>query len=159
MLRKQTILRPRARYGRNDCARACRFGDNRFFAPKDSCRQLRLTRLDWAWHGLVAEQVLKLSANEEIRSRSYLLARHPLRVHCGRQALFAGVSLVVLVIAPTALRIPAIAVLFLMSRSAGRDWRVSGRRCARPSRMNTIGGALMMTVTAAIGRIPGVSVG
>jgi len=73
-------------------------------------------------------------------------------------ALFACVPIVALLIAPTALRIPAIAVLFFMSRSAGRDWRASGRRGARPSRMNTIGGAQMMTVTAAIGRIPGVSV-
>ena len=38
-------------------AHTCRFGDDRIFAPKDSCPQPRFASCDWAWHGLVAQEL------------------------------------------------------------------------------------------------------
>jgi VIT1/CCC1 family predicted Fe2+/Mn2+ transporter len=76
-------------------------------------------------------------------------------------ALFACVPIVALLIAPTALRIPAIAVLSLVSLAAlgALGGHLGGAALGRASLRVTIGGALAMAVTAAIGRILGVSVG
>ena len=76
-------------------------------------------------------------------------------------ALFAGVPIMALLIAPTALRIPAIAVLSLVSLAAlgALGGHLGGAALGRASLRVTIGGALAMAVTAAIGRILGVSVG
>jgi len=76
-------------------------------------------------------------------------------------ALFACVPIVALLIAPTALRIPAIAVLSLVSLAAlgALGGHLGGAALDRASLRVTIGGALAMAVTAAIGRILGVSVG
>jgi VIT1/CCC1 family predicted Fe2+/Mn2+ transporter len=76
-------------------------------------------------------------------------------------ALFACVPIVALLIAPTALRIPAIAVLSLVSLAAlgALGGHLGGASLGRASLRVTIGGALAMAVTAAIGRILRVSVG
>ena len=76
-------------------------------------------------------------------------------------ALLACVPIVALLIAPTALRIPAIAILSLVSLAAlgALGGHLGGAALGRASLRVTIGGALAMAVTAAIGRILGVSVG
>ena len=76
-------------------------------------------------------------------------------------ALFACVPIVALLIAPTVLRIPAIAVLSLVSLAAlgAIGGHLGGAALGRAALRVTVGGALAMAVTAAIGRILGVSVG
>lgn len=76
-------------------------------------------------------------------------------------ALFAGVPIVALLIAPTAWRIPAIASLSLLSLAAlgALGGHLGGAALGRASLRVTIGGTLAMVATAAIGRILGVSVG
>ena len=76
-------------------------------------------------------------------------------------ALFACVPILALLIAPTALRIAAIAVLSLVSLAVlgAIGGRLGGAALSRAALRVTIGGALAMAVTAAIGRILGVSVG
>jgi VIT1/CCC1 family predicted Fe2+/Mn2+ transporter len=76
-------------------------------------------------------------------------------------ALFAGVPIAALLVAPAALRIPLIAVLSLVSLAAlgAFGGYLGGAPLGRASLRVTLGGALAMAVTALIGRILGVSVG
>jgi vacuolar iron transporter family protein len=76
-------------------------------------------------------------------------------------AMFAGVPVIALLIAPAALRIPLIAALSLLSLSAlgAFGGHLGGAPLGRAALRVTLGGALAMTVTAIIGRILGVSMG
>jgi vacuolar iron transporter family protein len=76
-------------------------------------------------------------------------------------ASFALVPIVALLVAPAAARIPAIAALSLVSLAAlgALGGHLGGAPLSRAALRVTIGGALAMAVTAAIGRILGVSVG
>lgn len=76
-------------------------------------------------------------------------------------AIFAGVPIIALLIAPAALRIPVIAALSLASLAAlgALGGHLGGAAIGRASLRVTVGGALAMAVTATIGRILGVSVG
>src|SRR6202040_1282325 len=75
-------------------------------------------------------------------------------------ASFAVVPIVALLIAPTALRIPMIAVFSLVSLAAlgAFGGHLGGAPLGRAALRVTIGGGLAMAVTAAIGRLLGVSV-
>lgn len=76
-------------------------------------------------------------------------------------ALFALVPLVGLLVAPTALRLPSIAALSLLSLAGLGAFgaHLGGAPLARAALRVTIGGAIAMAVTAAIGRLIGVAVG
>jgi VIT1/CCC1 family predicted Fe2+/Mn2+ transporter len=76
-------------------------------------------------------------------------------------ASFAVVPIAALLIAPEALRIPVIALLSLLSLATlgAFGGHLGGAPLGRASLRVTLGGALAMAVTAAIGRILGVSVG
>jgi VIT1/CCC1 family predicted Fe2+/Mn2+ transporter len=76
-------------------------------------------------------------------------------------AMFAGVPVAALLIAPAALRIPLIAALSLLSLSAlgAFGGHLGGAPVGRAALRVTLGGALAMAVTAVIGRILGVSMG
>ena len=76
-------------------------------------------------------------------------------------ALFAVVPIVALLIAPTSLRIPAIAGFSLISLAAlgAFGGHLGGAPLGRAALRVTLGGGLAMIVTALIGRILGVSVG
>jgi len=76
-------------------------------------------------------------------------------------AVFALIPIVALLFAPTALRIPTIAVLSLVSLAVlgAFGGYLGGAPLVRASLRVTLGGALAMAVTALIGRILGVSVG
>lgn len=76
-------------------------------------------------------------------------------------ASFALVPIVALLIAPAAIRLPAIALLSLGSLAALGAFgaHLGGAPLGRAALRVTIGGAIAMAVTAAIGRILGVSVG
>jgi VIT1/CCC1 family predicted Fe2+/Mn2+ transporter len=76
-------------------------------------------------------------------------------------AIFAGVPVAALLIAPAALRIPLIAALSLISLSAlgAFGGHLGGAPLGRAALRVTLGGALAMAVTAVIGRILGVSMG
>jgi VIT1/CCC1 family predicted Fe2+/Mn2+ transporter len=76
-------------------------------------------------------------------------------------AMFAGVPVAALLIAPAALRIPLIAATSLLSLSAlgAFGGHLGGAPVGRAALRVTIGGALAMSVTAIIGRILGVSMG
>ncbi len=76
-------------------------------------------------------------------------------------ALFAAVPIGALLVAPATLRIPVIAALSLVSLAAlgALGGHLGGASLGRASLRVTVGGALAMAVTAAIGRILGVSVG
>jgi VIT1/CCC1 family predicted Fe2+/Mn2+ transporter len=76
-------------------------------------------------------------------------------------ASFALVPIMALLVAPAAARIPAIAALSLVSLAAlgALGGHLGGAPLSRAALRVTIGGALAMAVTAAIGRILGVSVG
>ena len=76
-------------------------------------------------------------------------------------ALFAAVPIAGLLIAPADLRIPVIAVLSLLSLSVlgAIGGHLGGASRSRAALRVTLGGALAMVVTAAIGRLFGVSVG
>lgn len=76
-------------------------------------------------------------------------------------ALFAMIPIAGLVVAPMALRIPVIAALSLVSLAllGAFGARLGGASLARASLRVTLGGALAMAVTAAIGRLLGVAVG
>jgi VIT1/CCC1 family predicted Fe2+/Mn2+ transporter len=76
-------------------------------------------------------------------------------------AAFAVVPIVSLLVAPAPLRIPAIAAISLVSLAAlgAFGGHLGGAPLVRASMRVTLGGALAMAVTAAIGRILGVSVG
>ena len=76
-------------------------------------------------------------------------------------AAFAVVPIAALLLAPTILRIPVIAVLSLVSLAVlgAFGGYLGGAPLGRASLRVTLGGALAMAVTALIGRILGVSVG
>lgn len=76
-------------------------------------------------------------------------------------ACFAMVPIIALLVAPASSRLPAIAVLSLMSlASLGAFGGYLGGAPLGPAAMRvTLGGALAMAVTAAIGRIFGVAMG
>jgi len=76
-------------------------------------------------------------------------------------ALFAVVPIAALLAAPAVLRIPMIATLSLGSLAAlgAFGGHLGGAPVGRAALRVTLGGALAMAVTAAIGRILGVSVG
>ena len=76
-------------------------------------------------------------------------------------ALFALIPIVGLLLAPGALRIPVIALLSLISLAGlgAFGGYLGGAPLVRATLRVTAGGALAMAVTAAIGRIVGVSVG
>jgi VIT1/CCC1 family predicted Fe2+/Mn2+ transporter len=76
-------------------------------------------------------------------------------------ASFGVVPIVALLVAPTASRIPAIAILSLVSLAAlgAFGGHLGGAPLGRASLRVTIGGAVAMAVTAAIGRIFGVVLG
>lgn len=74
---------------------------------------------------------------------------------------FAVVPIAALVVAPTGLRIPMIAALSLASLAAlgAFGGYLGGAGMGRAALRVTIGGALAMAVTAAIGRLLGISIG
>jgi vacuolar iron transporter family protein len=76
-------------------------------------------------------------------------------------ASFAVVPIVALLVAPAASRIPAIAALSLVSLAVlgAFGGRLGGAPLGRAALRVTIGGALAMAVTAAIGRIFGIATG
>ncbi|MEQ1869306.1 MAG: VIT family protein [Vicinamibacterales bacterium] len=76
-------------------------------------------------------------------------------------ALFAAVPIVALLTTPSGARIPAIAVLSLVSLAAlgAFGGRLGGAPMGPAALRVTIGGALAMAVTAAIGRLFGVALG
>jgi VIT1/CCC1 family predicted Fe2+/Mn2+ transporter len=76
-------------------------------------------------------------------------------------ALFALLPIVALIVAPTILRIPAIAVVSLVSLAAlgALGGHLGGARRIRAALRVSVGGALAMGMTAAIGRILGVAIG
>jgi VIT1/CCC1 family predicted Fe2+/Mn2+ transporter len=76
-------------------------------------------------------------------------------------ALFAMVPILALLIAPEGLRIPLIAATSLASLAAlgAFGGRLGGAPVGRAALRVTLGGGLAMAVTAAIGRLLGVSVG
>jgi VIT1/CCC1 family predicted Fe2+/Mn2+ transporter len=76
-------------------------------------------------------------------------------------ASFAAVPIAALLVAPAALRIPVIAAVSLVSLAAlgAFGGHLGGAPLGRALLRVTLGGALAMAVTAAIGRILGVSVG
>jgi VIT1/CCC1 family predicted Fe2+/Mn2+ transporter len=76
-------------------------------------------------------------------------------------ACFAVVPIVALLVAPAASRIPAIAVLSLASLAAlgALGGHLGGAPLGRAALRVTVGGALAMAATAAIGRIVGVAMG
>jgi len=76
-------------------------------------------------------------------------------------ALFAGIPIAALLLAPAAYRIPAIAGLSLVSLASlgALGGHLGGAPLARAALRVTIGGTLAMTVTALIGRLLGISAG
>ena len=76
-------------------------------------------------------------------------------------ASFAVVPIVALLVAPTASRIPALAAVSLVTLAGlgAFGGHLGGAPLGRAALRVTIGGALAMAVTAAIGRIVGVAVG
>ena len=76
-------------------------------------------------------------------------------------ASFALVPIVALLVSPAGLRVPAIAALSLSSLGAlgALGARLGGAPMARAALRVCLGGSLAMAVTAAIGKILGVSVG
>jgi len=114
----------------------------------------------------VAEQLsardrLGAHARDELGIDQTSLAR-PLQaawISAASFASFAAVPIGALFIAPAALRIPVIAVLSLVSLAGlgAFGGHLGGAPLARAALRVTVGGALAMAVTAAIGRILGVS--
>jgi VIT1/CCC1 family predicted Fe2+/Mn2+ transporter len=76
-------------------------------------------------------------------------------------ASFAVIPIAALLVSPAALRIPMIAALSLVSLAAlgALGGHLGGAPMAGASLRVTLGGALAMAVTAAIGRLLGISVG
>ena len=76
-------------------------------------------------------------------------------------ASFAVVPIVAVLVAPTSLRIPAIAAVSLVTLAGlgAFGGHLGGAPLGRAALRVTIGGALAMAVTAAIGRIVGVAIG
>lgn len=120
---------------------------------------------------LAAQVARKLSAGDRLSAHlrdelgidQDLLAR-PLQaawISAASFALFAFVPIVALLAAPSRLRIPAIALLSLVSLAAlgALGGRLGGAPMGRAALRVTVGGALAMTVTAAIGWLFGVTPG
>ncbi len=115
----------------------------------------------------VAEQLstrdrLGAHLRDELGIDSSSLAR-PLQaawISAASFASFALVPIMALLVAPTTLRIPVIAALSLVSLAVlgAFGGHLGGAPLLRASLRVTIGGALAMTVTAAVGRLLGVSV-
>jgi VIT1/CCC1 family predicted Fe2+/Mn2+ transporter len=76
-------------------------------------------------------------------------------------ALFAAVPILALLVAPAAVRIPVIAAVSLASLAVlgAVGGHLGGAPLGRAAARVAVGGALAMAVTAAIGRLCGVSVG
>ena len=76
-------------------------------------------------------------------------------------ASFAVVPIVALLVAPTASRIPALAAVSLVTLAGlgAFGGHLGGAPLGRAALRVTVGGALAMAVTAAIGRIVGVAIG
>ena len=76
-------------------------------------------------------------------------------------AIFALIPLLALLAAPAALSLPAIAAASMLSLAALGAFgaHLGGAPLARAGLRVTIGGAMAMAVTAAIGRLVGVSIG
>jgi VIT1/CCC1 family predicted Fe2+/Mn2+ transporter len=76
-------------------------------------------------------------------------------------ASFATLPIVALLLSPTSLRLPAIAGLSLVSLGAlgALGARLGGASAARAALRVCLGGSLAMAVTAAIGKILGISMG
>lgn len=116
----------------------------------------------------VAEQLsahdrLGAHVRDELGIDPASLAR-PLQAAWTSAASFAAFALIpvgALLVAPAALRIPVIAALSLVSLAAlgALGGHLGGAPLVRASLRVTLGGALAMAVTAAIGRALGVSVG
>ena len=121
--------------------------------------------------GLAAEVARQLSAKDRLGAhvRDELgidpaaLAR-PVQaalISAASFGVFALVPIAALIASPNALRIPAIAALSLASLAAlgALGGRLGGAPLGRAALRVTVGGALAMAVTAAIGRLVGASVG
>lgn len=102
------------------------------------------------------------------KARLSASTRHPSRARCRRRGyrpralrLLPWCPIVGLLVAPAAARIRAIAALSLVSLTAlgAFGGHLGGAPLGRAALRVTIGGALAMAVTAAIGRIVGVAVG
>jgi VIT1/CCC1 family predicted Fe2+/Mn2+ transporter len=140
--------------------------------PKAELRELALL---YVKRGLDQELALKVA--EQLSARDRLGAHlkdelgidpaslaQPLQaawISAASFASFASVPIVALLVAPTALRIPMIAALSLASLAAlgAFGGYLGGAPLGRATLRVTLGGALAMGVTAAVGRLFGVSVG
>ena len=140
--------------------------------PEDELRELAAI---WVGRGLeeglAAEVARQLSAKDRLGAhvRDELgidpaaLAR-PVQaalISAASFGVFALVPIAALIASPNALRIPAIAALSLASLAAlgALGGRLGGAPLGRAALRVTVGGALAMAVTAAIGRLVGASVG
>lgn len=138
-------------------------------AELDELAQIYVQRgLDKELARRVAEQLsardrLGAHMHDELGIDQVSLAR-PLQaawISAASFALFATVPILALLVAPQALRIPLIATTSLASLAAlgALGGRLGGAPLGRAALRVTLGGALAMAVTAAIGRLLGVSVG
>jgi len=112
---------------------------------------------------LMARDSLGAHARDELGLDPKALAR-PLQaawISAASFASFALVPIIALLIAPVTWRIPMIAVLSLASLAAlgAFGGHLGGAPVLRAALRVTLGGTLAMAVTAAIGRILGVSIG
>jgi VIT1/CCC1 family predicted Fe2+/Mn2+ transporter len=116
----------------------------------------------------VAEQLsahdrLAAHLRDELRIEQESLSRpvQAASISAATFALFAVVPIVALMLASTALRIASIAAVSLVSLAALGAFgaQLGGAPRGRAALRVTVGGAVAMAVTAAIGRILGVSVG
>ena len=124
--------------------------------------------LDEALAMKVAEQLsardrLGAHLRDELGIDPAALAR-PVQAACTSAAsfaIFAVIPIVALLIAPATLRIPTIAVLSLLGLAAlgAFGGHLGGAALGRGALRVTLGGALAMLVTAAIGRLCGVVAG
>lgn len=112
---------------------------------------------------LSAKDRLSSHLRDELSIDQTALAR-PLQaalISASSFASFALIPVLGLLVAPPALRLPSIAILSLLSLAALGAFgaHLGGAPLARAALRVTIGGAMAMAVTAAIGRLIGVSVG
>lgn len=112
---------------------------------------------------LSARDRLGAHLRDELGIDQYALAR-PLQaawISAASFALFAAVPIVAMLATPSSVRIPAIAVLSLVSLAAlgAFGGRLGGAPVGPAALRVTIGGALAMAVTAAIGHLVGVALG
>ncbi len=140
--------------------------------PRAELRELAtiyVTRgLDEALAMKVAEQLsahdrLGAHMRDELGIDQAALAR-PLQaawISAASFASFAVIPIAALLVSPAALRLPMIAALSLVSLAAlgALGGHLGGAPMAGASLRVTLGGALAMAVTAAIGRLLGISVG